>query len=332
VDCPLPLAFTVVVVADLVQPGEECPNGPCMTTTDEEVTYASAAALGPVAVILGGDTTHADPRLEWIEEGNDSAWREMYAYVYASPGLQNLLGISDIDVATWDDHDFLQDGAHGQMTGKWPALAVYEEFHPAAVLPSTGGVYQRFSHGQADFFVLDTRFWRSKAGLTDGPTKSMLGPDQLQWLLDGLAASPATWKVIYTPTSWNPVGKQQDSWALYQYEAQVIRDWVATHGITGVVLVSGDLHSDGICDDGTHSTWPECSVPPINIATLAGGGRCTGSTSCGTWTHKGTEITPHAGLLSLDFDYDVVTGAHELAMRVRAADGSVRRELVLEAP
>ena len=49
-----------------------------------------------------------------------------------------------------------------------------------------------------EVFILDTRQYRSRNAEQDGPAKTMLGEQQLQWLLSGLTESTATWKVIVT--------------------------------------------------------------------------------------------------------------------------------------
>jgi alkaline phosphatase D len=59
-----------------------------------------------------------------------------------------------------------------------------------------------------ELFILDTRQYRSRNSEPDGPGKSMLGETQRRWLLDGLAASDAVWKVVVTSVTLSvPTGR-----------------------------------------------------------------------------------------------------------------------------
>ena len=85
------------------------------------------------------------------------------------------------------------------------------------------------------------------------PGKSMLGAPQRQWLLDGLAASDATWKLVVSSV---PLGifTGADSWSSanavgvprrgqgFVYERDLILRGIRERGLTNVVVVSGDVH------------------------------------------------------------------------------------------
>ncbi|MBI3356359.1 MAG: alkaline phosphatase D family protein [Nitrospirae bacterium] len=82
----------------------------------------------------------------------------------------------------------------------------------------------------------------------------MLGSAQLSWLLDGLSASTATWKVIATPVPLSipkgggPSVPGYDGWAGgpggtgFERERQVIVDAILGHKIKNVVFIAGDVH------------------------------------------------------------------------------------------
>ncbi|MGM9487163.1 alkaline phosphatase D family protein [Ideonella sp. YS5] len=167
----------------------------------------------------------------------------------------------------WDDHDFCMNGADGACPFGDPARQVYAEyFVPAAdnglagCAGAAGGVWQRFTHGGlAEFFLLDARSQRGRAGTT------MLGACQKQWLLDGLAASTASWKFIVSPVTFNPGTKPWDAWGAFGAERSEVLDFIAAHGIRNVVVLSADIHSGGALDDGSHAGLPEASVPHANM-------------------------------------------------------------------
>lgn len=168
----------------------------------------------------------------------------------------------------WDDHDFCMNGADGACPFGAQARQVYGEyFMPAAdnglaggSCGGAGGVWQRFAWGDlAEFFMLDARSHRGPAGTT------MLGACQKQWLLDGLARSTAAWKFIVSPVTFNPGTKPWDAWGAFPDERTEVLGLIQSRGIANVLVLSGDIHSGGALDDGSHSGLPEASVPHANM-------------------------------------------------------------------
>jgi len=82
----------------------------------------------------------------------------------------------------------------------------------------------------------------------------MLGAEQLRWLLEGLRASMATWKVIVTsvplsvPKGGGMTGSGYDGWAGgsngtgFERERQVIVDAILGEKKKNVVFLGGDVH------------------------------------------------------------------------------------------
>ncbi|MEK6617597.1 MAG: alkaline phosphatase D family protein, partial [Nitrospirota bacterium] len=138
-------------------------------------------------------------------------------------------------------------------------------------------------------FILDTRQYRSRNAEPDGDHKTMLGAAQRDWLLDGLAHSTATWKVIATtvPRSNPKMGTKlvpgNDSWARgadgtgFQTELSMIVNAIRDRRIRNVVWLAADVHyaqlnvydpdGDGVADFheficGPLSAAPVQPVPP----------------------------------------------------------------------
>ena len=145
--------------------------------------------------------------------------------------------------AIWDDHDFGKNDGDGTLAGKEDALRTFTQFfaNPGAGEPDNPGIYYKFSRADVDFFMLDDRYHRSPVKAPDDGTKTQLGAKQLAWLKRELVASKATLKIIAGGGEWQSHGVG-DSWKSFPREEQEIFDHLAAHGITNVLLLSGDRH------------------------------------------------------------------------------------------
>lgn len=168
----------------------------------------------------------------------------------------------------WDDHDFCKNGADATCPFSELARQVYSDYFLPA--PDNGlagglgcegrGVWQRFAYGSlAEFFLLDARSNRGAPGST------LLGACQKQWLLDGLARSTANWKFIVSPVTFNPGTKPWDGWGAFADERAELLGFIQERAIPDVVVLSGDIHSGGALDDGSHAGLPEASAPHANM-------------------------------------------------------------------
>jgi alkaline phosphatase D len=96
-----------------------------------------------------------------------------------------------------------------------------------------------------DLFMLDGRYYRTSE---DADSPSMLGPTQKQWLLDGLRASTAPFKLIASGVPFPDGAKpgewpwRSDTWEGYPDEREEIFSFIEANEIGGVVLLSGDRH------------------------------------------------------------------------------------------
>jgi alkaline phosphatase D len=104
-----------------------------------------------------------------------------------------------------------------------------------------------------EIFVLDTRGHRSANWKRDGPDKTMLGADQRRWLMEGVAASTATWKVVVSsvPLSIAKGWPFGDSWARrnvlgwktgFAAERDAILAEVRRRGVRSVIALVADVH------------------------------------------------------------------------------------------
>jgi alkaline phosphatase D len=145
----------------------------------------------------------------------------------------------------WDDHDYGLNDQDRRHPGKVAALETFRRYwpNPAAGLPEAPGAFFQWSQGGVDFFFLDVRYYRDPNQDPNIAGKTMLGAVQRDWLLSGLKASQAPFKVLVSGSGWND-GKVEgaDSWASFTHERDAIFDAVMAADVAGVVLLSGDTH------------------------------------------------------------------------------------------
>jgi alkaline phosphatase D len=240
--------------------------------------FASAAAESPVFAFIGGDFDHRNPVTLDAKRG---MFKSLYdaSQKYMSGFVPLILEKMPI-IHQWDDHDA---GANN-LDKTYPDWAlsqqVFEEYVPTYPLSTVKpGIWQKFSYAQVDGFVLDCRSQRDVETDPDDANKSMLDGNnlgaigELAWLENGLLASTARWKVIFTSVVTNTSTKFPDGWAGYQTEWNALKSFIATNNITGVVFVSGDLHL-GAIDNGIGAGFPEMCVPQPN-SEKNDGARCS---------------------------------------------------------
>lgn len=292
-------------------------------------TYASIAAADPDFVLQIGDFDHRNPT-------SLSAMRRMHRDVLSDRTAAGA------DFATYiaprfpffhvfDDHDYGQDDGNKTFAGRSAALQAFREYYgPSPLANPAAGVWQSFADGQVDVFMLDLRSQRDPNTQPDGPSKSMLDGDniangQKAWLKSGLLNSSATWKFLISSVAFNPTTKPYDSWGAFATERNEILDFIHDNHITGIVVVSGDLHSGGAIDDGTNSGLPEISVPHINLEEPP-----TEPTSGipGDWSEgllTGSD-NPGYGLIR------VQSNPARAVLEVHGADGSLRKSYIVSLP
>lgn len=182
-------------------------------------------------------------------------YRARHRYQRGALSLRRFLASVPVYV-TWDDHEVKNNFA-GPYEEQMPAgRQAFREYWPiASPHEDPQRLYRSVRYGaDLELFILDDRQYRSKNADPDGLEKTMLGREQLRWLLQGLRSSLATWKVIATsvPLSIPKGGRAavpgNDGWAGgpdgtgFEYERQLIVDTILTQHIKNVVFLAGDVH------------------------------------------------------------------------------------------
>ncbi|MEV4656928.1 alkaline phosphatase D family protein [Micromonospora sp. NPDC049301] len=220
--------------------------------------------------------------------GSLTEFRRLHALYKTSPDLRAAHARFPF-IMTWDDHEVQNNYAGAVPSGAGdgrPFLerrangyqAYYEHLPLRPEQRPTGPdmlMYRRVDFGRlAQFSVLDTRQYRSDQALGDGrkeptgevfdPTRTMTGPEQERWLLDGLRRSKARWNVIAQQTIMAAfdydLGPGQivnlDQWDGYPPARSRILDFIATHRVPNPVVLGGDWHTHWVNDLKTDFTDP----------------------------------------------------------------------------
>ncbi len=207
-----------------------------------------------------GDTIYSDnacpsppnePGADFVATTLDE-YRARHRYQRGAASLRRLLEVVPVYV-TWDDHEVRNDFS-GPFEDRMPSgRRALRDYWPIEFPPDDPNrLYRSVRYGaDVELFILDTRQYRSRNVDRDGPDKTMLGAEQMQWLIEGLTHSSATWKVIATSVPLSvPKGGlgYSDGWAAgpdapgFERERQVIVHAILSRKIRNVVFLAGDVH------------------------------------------------------------------------------------------
>jgi alkaline phosphatase D len=214
-----------------------------------------------------GDTIYADvpcnrpgvvPGADFIAR-SVAQYRARHRYNREDPAVQEFLRRVPV-YAIWDDHEVRNDFS-GPTEPLMPiGRQAFLEYWPI-VAPGNdpNRLYRTVRWGRLlEVFILDTRQYRSPNGEPDGPAKTMLGAAQRAWLVDALAASDATWKIVVTSVPLSvPTGRPDghDSWtgasvfgivpdnpSGFATERDAILRDLRARGVKNLVFLAADVH------------------------------------------------------------------------------------------
>lgn len=255
----------------------------------------------------------------------------LYRVRYSMPNMNKMMAQTPIDFIH-DDDDFVFDensrnvqSASRTENGKTVlydrplppgarhnVIQGYMQFFPHYPMEhdTAEGLYHKFRYGNVEVFFIDSRADRSSendAYRTDKKGKihfepaddhTILGKQQMQWLLDSLKNSTADWKFIVSGTNFNMgyrraidlavmlqgmqvqegrtgasvAASMAAMWVGYPFDQARLINFCADNKITNVIVLSGDAHCSAI-DDGKNAGLPELmsgnlGVPNSHISDL----------------------------------------------------------------
>jgi alkaline phosphatase D len=178
-------------------------------------------------------------------------------------------------IATWDDHEAADNAWSGGSYTHDPAtegtwLARQQASHQAyfewmPVRHRGDKLYRRLKFGKlADLTMLDLRTYRTRQPEPgQEPEGTILGPEQRQWLLDGLTHGTASWNLIgnsvmVAPLKVPPLPQREariigaevktDQWDGYPADRRRVVETLSRLGRGNTVFLTGDIHTSWAID------------------------------------------------------------------------------------
>ena len=243
--------------------------GSCANTGSEHPVFNTMAKHDPRVFLHLGDLHYED-----IGGDDMDRFRGAYDVVLSSSTQSNLY--RRVPVAyVWDDHDFGRNNSDRTSASKRAANAAYREHVPSHRLPLSTAVYHAFSIGRVRFLMTDCRSQRTPPN-TPHRYRTMLGSKQKAWLKRELLEAKGRYPLVVwiSPVGW--IGKELDgdSWPGFPAERAELAIFLADHGITNVLMLSGDAHMLAI-DDGSNNGYAPGGrgrFPVFHVAALDQGG------------------------------------------------------------
>jgi alkaline phosphatase D len=261
--------------------------------------YHALLAEDPDIVICGGDYIYdrvyegyEGPRQDTIGANADSVartladYRAKYRLYRTDDDLRELHRLVPL-VPQWDDHE-VTDNYVGTLPRGQTATAddgderdtfdraridagwrAWHEYMPARRFGRGLRTYRSLRLGRtAEVFMCDSRSYRedqpcgggSFTPCTDDAPRQYLGAPQLEWLKNGLEATPATWKLVGNQLMIMPfqiaggVKVEVDSWQGYPHQRTELLTHLESRAVEDVVFVTGDIHTffaGSVLRDGT---------------------------------------------------------------------------------
>jgi len=175
--------------------------------------------------------------------------------------------------AIWDDHDYGPNDSDRGYAHRALALQVFNDFwpNPDFSAAGTGGVTNYFEWHDAAFFLLDNRYFRQANHRTTG-RHTVLGPDQVEWLIDALRSSRASFKFVVMGGQFlNSAEADENYINLAPGERRGILDRIDSEDIPGVLFLSGDRHHAVLMKKTNGTDYPlyEWTVSPLTAGPSA---------------------------------------------------------------
>lgn len=210
-------------------------------------------------MLWGGDNVY----LREPDYSSEYGIRRRYSINRSTKQFAKLLS-SRPNYAIWDDHDFGTNDATSEYQLKEISLECFKTYWGNKTYGESDnpGIYSKMSYADADFFLMDDRYYRSANKMKDSiegipnAEKHFYGDKQLTWLKNNLLNSKATFKFIVSGSQMtNPIANKE-CFRYYSYEFAELMDFIATHKINGIIFISGDRHFSDVMKLKRENAYP----------------------------------------------------------------------------
>lgn len=202
--------------------------------------FESIAKKNPDIMLWGGDNIY----LREADWDSKSGIYHRYTHSRKIKEMQALLAKTQ-NFAIWDDHDFGPDDSDRSFYNKYLTQQAFKDFWANKFYGTDSsqkeGVFSSFNWSDAEIFLLDNRFFKSPNNRLTGD-KTMLGAPQIQWLIDALVSSKASFKIIVIGGQVLNTEAVFENYENYKAEKEFLLKEIVANKIKGVAFISGDRH------------------------------------------------------------------------------------------
>lgn len=215
------------------------------------------ADLDPDVFAWIGDLNYPDSHgsLSQTMSGYEGIWHQFLAAPPLTPVFERAAFVPQRDDHDYGRNDLTADTIPDHGAHPWEGIMAPRPFYS-------------FAGGLGAAWVVDTRRFKDPADLPDTPEKSLLGHEQRRWLLDGLAASQASFNLVLSPNPvWLPTNNETCWGRGYTAERELLLDHVAADVDGTVLFVTADSHAAAVIErDG----FVEMRPCPIELPAAPG--------------------------------------------------------------
>jgi alkaline phosphatase D len=318
-------------LAEGVPPLTRIAFGSCAHQAKPQPIWDAVLAYRPELFIFTGDNVYGD-----VSSSAMTELRAAYARAATIEGYTRVRQTVPV-LATWDDHDYGRNDGGADFPHKAEAKRLFLEFwqvpqadprrtrdgvHSATILGPEGRRVQ--------VILLDTRTFRSPLRrkpeptpgtgpyLPDpGPTRTMLGDAQWQWLREQLIR-PAELRLIVSSVQVLADGHDWERWGNLPLERQKLLDLIASTGANGVILLSGDRHVGALYRLARNVSYPLTEITSSGINMTYAESREPGPLRLGA-------VYGAENFGTIDIDW----WAGEVTLSIRSMNGEPIREVTI---
>jgi len=225
--------------------------------------FESISTKKPNIMIWGGDNIY----LRDADWDSKTGIYHRYTHTRSIKEIQPLLACTQ-NFAIWDDHDFGPNDGDRSFYNKYETQNAFKDFWANKTYGTDSnqkeGIYSTFNWGDAQFFLLDNRFFKSPNDRLTGE-RTVLGNAQFEWLIDALSSSNAPFKIIVIGGQVLNTAAKFENYETYPKEKQKLLSEIEANKIKGVLFLSGDRHFSELSKLNRESAYPlyDWTVSPL---------------------------------------------------------------------